>query len=91
MNKETNSIVLKMLIKNTKYLFPLKNLLKQCGKWHYLFVSAAFSTKIDTRGLQHSSKTVKWTTIRISFKKKRKRGSLTKSAGWAHPPGSGGR
>jgi len=49
MNKETNSIVLKMLIKNTKYLFPLKNLLKQCGKWHYLFVFAAFSSKIDTQ------------------------------------------
>lgn len=49
MNKETNSIVLKMLIKNTKYLFPLKNLLKQCGKKHYLFVFAAFSSKIDTR------------------------------------------
>lgn len=38
-----------MLIKNTKYLFPLKNLLKQCGKKHYLFVFAAFSSKIDTR------------------------------------------
>lgn len=37
-----------MLIKNTKYLFPLKNLWKQCGKLHYLFVFAAFSTKIDT-------------------------------------------
>lgn len=65
MNKETNSIVLKMLIKNTKYLFPLKNLLEPCGKWHYLFVFTAFSAKIDTRDLYRSSKSKKWTTIRI--------------------------
>lgn len=68
MNKETNSIVLKMLIKNTKYLFPLKNLLKYYGKCHYLFlVLQYFSLKL-IQWTHSMRKKINWMTIKINLK-----------------------